>query len=640
MQTDNRTSPSTAAGGDLTTMAMGSLLADMNHDIRTSMNGIVGMLELLLETDLTDAQHEYARVAQNSVDTLLEVIERIVDLSLLESNQFSLTRTPFDLLPVLHAACEDKRAAAAERGLRLSVRYPETALLVGDPVRLRQVVGILVNTAIRVADHGDIAVSHEMRVDGGLGKLRMAVHASGPSEAGEQLATALNLPLSTGMAALKVHGKNAVELALCVRLARLMGGSVSVDSAPRLGANFRLLLDLPHAASTVAGLRVLVMEEQAGSWDATLAPLAQAGVRIDHADGIASAMHALRQAASEGAPYAFLLLASSVQGIDADTLCSAVRSEPHYARAGIGLLSNGAGGTDRLRHAGVDAVITPAMTATMLMQAALKLAGLVPAHGPISRLNESGMPAAHPGHTFEGQRVLLADDNPVNQQVAIRMLEKLGCRPDVACDGQQAVGMQRDKAYDLILMDCDMPLLDGFQATALIRRLDGSAKHVPVIALTACTTQEERDKCAAAGMNDFLSKPIRPQTLKDMLARWMPRPLAAEAPEAVTADELETVRDMFGADFAELAALYRHDSPPRIAAMRDAHAAGDHAQLARVAHALGGSSASIGATALSALCRDLENAVKGGAPGGFGERIIGIEAEYQRVDAKIQLLKG
>lgn len=640
MQTDNKTSPSTAAGGDLSTVAMGSLLADMNHDIRTSMNGIVGMLELLLETDLTDAQHEYARVAQNSVDTLLEVIERIVDLSLLESNQFSLTRTPFDLLSVLHAACEDKEAAAAEKGLRLSVRYPETALLIGDPVRLRQVVGILVNTAIRVADHGDIAVSHEMRVDGGLGKLRMAVHASGPSEAGEQLTSALNLPLTTGMAALKVHGKNAVELALCVRLARLMGGSVSVDSAPRAGANFRLLLDLPHAAGTVAGLRVLVMDEQAGSRDVTLAPLVQAGVRIDHADSIASGMHALRQAAAEGAPYAFLLLASSVQGIDADTLCSAVRSEPHYARAGIGLLSNGAGdNTGHRRHAGINAVITPTMSDAMLMQAALKLAGLVPAHGPMSTFNEPGTPAAHPGHTFEGQRVLVADDNPVNQQVAIRMLERLGCRPDVACDGQQAVGMQRDKAYDLILMDCDMPLLDGFQATALIRQLGGSAKHVPVIALTACTTQEERDKCAAAGMNDFLSKPIRPQILKDMLTRWMPRALPEEAPEAATADELETVRDMFGADFAELAALYRHDSPPRIAAMRDAHAAGDHAQLAKVAHALGGSSASIGATALSALCRDLENAAKAGMLDDFTARIGGIEAEYQRVDGKIELLK-
>ncbi|MEC4719630.1 response regulator [Noviherbaspirillum sp. CPCC 100848] len=643
MQTDDRNSPPTAEAGDLTTVAMGSLLADMNHDIRTSMNGIVGMLELLLETDLTDAQHEYARVAQNSVDTLLEVIERIVDLSLLESNQFSLTRTPFDLLSVLQAACEDKRPAAAEKGLRLTVHYPQSALLVGDPARLRQVVGILVNTAIRVADHGDIAVRHELDLGDRAGKLRMAVHASGPSEAGAQLTAALNQPLRTCMAALKMHGKNAVELALCVRLARLMGGSISVESAPRLGASFRLLLDIPHAAGAIAGMRILLLDEHAGRWDATLAPLAEAGARIEHAGSFAAGMQALSQAAAQGAPYALLLLAPAVQGIDADTLRTAVHGEPGYARLGIGVLMNAdAPEKDRIRASGFGAVITEETTAEQLMHAALRLAGLITEHGGALQASTGTPPmdSASAATMFEGQRVLVADDNPVNQQVAIRMLEKIGCRTDVARNGQEAVDMQRDGAYDLILMDCDMPLLDGYQATSLIRRLDGPVKHVPVIALTACTTQDERDRCAAAGMNDFLSKPIRPQTLKDMLTRWMPRAEVAETHSAAVDDELDMVREMFGTDFAELAALYRNDSPPRIAAMRAAHAAGDHALLAKVSHALSGSSASIGATALSLLCRELENAAKAGALGDFAARLGGIEAEYRRVSAKIQSLLG
>jgi len=635
MQTDDRTSPTSAAGGDLTTVAMGSLLADMNHDIRTSMNGIVGMLELLLETDLTDAQHEYARVAQNSVDTLLEVIERIVDLSLLESNQFSLTRTPFDLLSVLHAACDETQAAAADKGLRLTVSYPQTALLVGDPARLRQVVGILVNTAIRIADHGEITVRHEMNLDGGIGKLRMAVHASGPSQAGEELTSALNQPLRTGMAALKVHGKNAVELALCVRLARLMGGSISVDCAPRRGADFRLLLDIPHVAGTVAGMRILLLDDDAERWNATLAPLVRAGARIETANSIAAGMQALRRSAAEGASYAFLLLASSVQGIDADTLRAAVRGEPGHAKLGIGVLAADAETAERIRHDGFDAVITQAMQDAALMHAAFRLAGLITEHAAPAYLPRT-QEAADSAPSLEGQRVLLADDNPVNRQVAIRMLEKIGCRADVACDGQEAVDMQRDGAYDLILMDCDMPVLDGFQATVLIRRLDGPVKHVPVIALTACTTQDERDKCAAAGMNDFLSKPIRPHTLKDMLVRWMPRALPAEAPDTGAGDELDMVKEMFGADFADLAALYRNDSPPRIAAMREAQAAGDSAGLAKVAHALGGSSASIGATALSALCRDLESAAKAGTLDDFAVRLESIEAEYRRIDAKLQ----
>jgi response regulator RpfG family c-di-GMP phosphodiesterase len=201
--------------------------------------------------------------------------------------------------------------------------------------------------------------------------------------------------------------------------------------------------------------------------------------------------------------------------------------------------------------------------------------------------------------------------------------------------------MQKTRHYDLVLMDCDMPQLDGYEATGQIRRLEGSAKHVPVIALTACTTEEERDKCSAAGMNDFLSKPIRPQTLKDMLARWMPRALQADMVSSdVAGDELEAIREMFGADFAELATLYLNDSPPRIQALRHASENRDAQIIAKVAHAFAGSSASIGAIRLSALCSELEAAAKTVLPEDLANRLSIIDTEYARVSSKLHTLLG
>lgn len=243
---------------------------------------------------------------------------------------------------------------------------------------------------------------------------------------------------------------------------------------------------------------------------------------------------------------------------------------------------------------------------------------------------------------FGACRILVAEDNPVNQQVAIRMLEKLGCRTEIASDGDQAVRMHDAQAYDLLLMDCQMPKLDGYQATAAIRAAERLPRHTPIIALTACTSQAQQDKCIAAGMDDFLSKPIQPQTLKQTLMRWLPLVLQAQ-PASDTADcgdRLETMHAMFGTDFAELAALYRRDSPQRIASLRRAGAVGDSLQVARIAHAFGGSCASIGARALFALCKELELRAGSGIPDDFEKRLAAIDAEYRWISARLQSMSG
>jgi len=250
-----------------------------------------------------------------------------------------------------------------------------------------------------------------------------------------------------------------------------------------------------------------------------------------------------------------------------------------------------------------------------------------PATSPI----DDGASANTIAACFAGNRVLVADDNPLNQTVAANLLEKLGCHPSVAADGAQAARMHADHPYDLVLMDCHMPELDGYQATARIRQMDREIRHTPIIALTASTAASEREKCLASGMDDFLAKPVAPRVLRDTLRRWLPL-----AP-AVNKDRLDAMHAVFGdADFAALVALYRDDAPKRIDGLRHAARLNDDIELARVAHAFSGSCASIGASDLCAMCKELEAQAKSGSLDGIDQRLAVIEAEYDRVSAQLQ----
>lgn len=262
--------------------------------------------------------------------------------------------------------------------------------------------------------------------------------------------------------------------------------------------------------------------------------------------------------------------------------------------------------------------------------------------------------ATLPEPVFTGYRILVADDNLVNQRLAVRMLENLGCRTEVANNGREAVLLHGTRPCDLLFMDCRMPQMDGYQATAHIRAHEPPPRRTPIIALTASLAEETRRACAAAGMDDFLPKPIRQAPLKSMLSRWL-RPATpplhevhesratygeADQYTAGSGDELEAVRAVFGSDFNELAMLYRRDGSQRIGILMRAAAAGDNHQLARIAHLLCGSSASIGAMGLSAMCKQLELCVKSGRDSEALRLLQAIEVEYARIDARLQSLTG
>lgn len=387
---------------------------------------------------------------------------------------------------------------------------------------------------------------------------------------------------------------------------------------------------IPHSH-----VRTLLIAERASDWEMLLAPLATPSMRIDAIGSALNGLVALRQATMQSEPFHVVMLGHAVQGMEAAVLSSAIKGDADGRETILICLSERQDDdAQALARAGFSALIHKA-AAPDAISMILDQISIAAARREIpSFLSTRNLPSP------AARRVLIADDNPVNCEVAAAMLRKLGFECGLAGDGREAVAMHRTGEYAMILMDCEMPELDGLQATKLIRSSEQAGQRIPVIALTAATAAEERERCLAAGMDDFLSKPIRPQVLQDVMARWL---LATTKDAQISGassceDELESVRDMFGADFAELVALYQRDSPPRITALHQARRDGDSALVAKVAHAFSGSSASIGAISLADLCKGLETHARTGMLDEFESRMAAVETEYRRISSKLQSL--
>jgi CheY-like chemotaxis protein len=357
-----------------------------------------------------------------------------------------------------------------------------------------------------------------------------------------------------------------------------------------------------------------------------------------------AALDALNSAAKAGDPYQIVILDQQLQGLDGETLGQAIGNDPLHRDTLLVLISNehGAQDADRLAQSGFSAWLPKVSPASMLIETLIKLSGWITSEEAPRFISAGVLAGDHsiaPNFLpFDGCRVLAVDDNSVNLQVVERMLARLGCHVDIANGGEQALAQHEQQSYDLILMDCQMPKLDGYQTTALLRSAEGDTRHTPIIGWSARAGRKERDTCLAIGMDDFIAKPVRLHALNTLLTRWLPS-ANSKTPTATTApdDELEATQQMFGEDFAELANLFLSDTPPRIASLQKAMTALDAANVAKLAHALCGSSAAIGATALAAVCRDMEIRARSGVTGDIS-RMQAAEKEYARIDAKLHAM--
>ena len=618
-------------------------LANMSHEIRTPMNGVLGMLDILKDTSMTHEQEDLVETAANSAESLLTIINDILDFSKLEAGKIELEHIEFNLPMLVEEVCALMSGRAHAKGLELNCFLPPSLpqRWHSDPTRIRQVLTNLIGNAVKFTDQGEVSIKvFAQESVNNITTLRFEVKDTGIGMSPEGQARLFQPFSQADSSTARRFGGTGLGLSISKNLVNIMQGTIGVESALGQGTCFWFSLPLqpadsiapPTPVTDLSGRRALIVDDNATNRKILRHYLQHWGVVVSEEDNAPAALAELEAAVKRGAAYDILLSDLQMPDMDGFALARAIAQRPALAATPRLLLSSGGMGAeaDRLALGFAQSLLKPVRQSQLFEAIASAL------HTPIQKAVTAAK-AVDVLPDYSCKRILVTEDNKVNQKVILAMLGKFQCTPDLAENGQEALDLLTQKSYDLILMDCQMPVMDGYEAIRILRgqELTGNAARIPVIALTAHASSGEREKCLSAGMDDFLSKPIARSELAKMLARW----LGGSAPdediqdvkkviidtttsnacwdEAVALKRLDDDQELLG----DMIDLFLIETPARIFDLEDALTRDDHAAIADAAHAIKGMAGHFCADRLRTSAASLEDSARLGQSTDFQQMI-------------------